>query len=220
MAGYNKGDSYEEIIFSLLKTRGLIVPDSNRGGAGNAPDIVFLHNLQANNLEVKLDLKADYGQKMLRWSNNIWSWCKEDDLMFSLYEEIGILDIIKRKEIIPNRYSIHQEELTVEHKKQDQKRFADTLEIGLHALYGFYESRNCYYIQVGGYGFYHLKEDILSLGTQQFDCKMQLRLRAKTIHSNPVYKYGFYAVLKVKGKPQKSLFDIEEKGGRVFPPLI
>jgi hypothetical protein len=51
---------------------------------------------------------------------------------------------------------------------------------------------------------------------------MNLRLRAKTIHSSPVYKYGFYAVLKVdkKEKPQKSCFDIEQKDGRKFPRII
>ncbi|MFN7357059.1 MAG: hypothetical protein ACK5UZ_17390, partial [Pseudanabaena sp.] len=64
--------------------------------------------------------------------------------------------------------------------------------------------------------------DILHLGTPQLNCKMNLRFRAKTIHSIPVYKYGFYAVLKVdkKDKPQKSFYDLEQKDGRIFPPII
>ena len=68
---------------------------------------------------------------------------------------------------------------------------------------------------------YHLETDILGLGTPQFNCRMSLRLRAKTIHSLPVYKYGFYAVLKIK--PQritKSIYDLEEKEGRLFPLII
>ena len=67
--GYNKGDSYEQSIFDLLSARGLIATDSTRGGAGNSTDIKFLYDSQEYNLEVKLDLEADYGQKMLRWDD-------------------------------------------------------------------------------------------------------------------------------------------------------
>jgi hypothetical protein len=50
---------------------------------------------------------------------------------------------------------------------------------------------------------------------------MVLRLRAKTIHSLPIYKYGFYAVLKIKGQRiPKSIYDVEEKEGRIFPPIV
>ncbi|WP_434686535.1 hypothetical protein [Pseudanabaena minima] len=110
----------------------------------------------------------------------------------------------------------------MQHKKQDQKAFEDKVEIDINSLYDFYGGKYCYYIQIGGYGFYHLKRDVLSLGTPQFDCKMNLRLRAKTIHSSPVYKYGFYAVLKVDkmGKIKKSCYDLEQKDGREFPPII
>jgi len=64
MMGYNKGDTYEQEIFERLIAKNLIVIDSTRGGAGNLADIKFLHNLQEINLEVKLDLEADYGQKI------------------------------------------------------------------------------------------------------------------------------------------------------------
>jgi hypothetical protein len=209
--GYNKGDNYEQSIFDLLTSKGLIATGSTRGGAGNATDIKFLHNFQEYNLEVKLDLEADYGQKMLKWENGIWSWCV-DDAVTSFYTSVGVLDIVNAKNFIPNRYSIARDEITAQQKNQDQKAFEDKVEIDI----------NSYYIQIGGYGFYHLKHDILSLGTPQFDCKMKLRLRAKTIHSSPVYKYGFYAVLKIdkKEKPKKSCFDIEQKDGRKFPPII
>jgi hypothetical protein len=219
--GYNKGDNYEQNIFDLLTAKGLIAIGSNRGGAGNATDIKFLHNFQEYNLEVKLDLEADYGQKMLKWDNGIWSWCV-DDAVTSFYTSVGVLDIVNAKNFIPNRYSIARDEITTQQKNQDQKAFEDKVEIDINSLYDFYGGKDCYYIQIGGYGFYHLKRDILSLGTSQFDCKMRLRLRAKTIHSSPVYKYGFYAVLKVdkKEKPKKSYFDIEQKDGREFPPII
>jgi hypothetical protein len=218
--GYNKGDNYEQNIFDLLTSKGLIAIGSARGGAGNATDIKFLHNFQEYNLEVKLDLEADYGQKMLKWDNGIWSWCV-DDAVTSFYTSVGVLDIVNAKNLIPNRYSIARDEITTQQKNQDQKAFEDKVEIDINSLYDFYGGKNCYYIQIGGYGFYHLKQDILSLGTPQFDCKMKLRLRAKTIHSSPAYKYGFYAVLKIdkKEKPKKSCFDLEQKDGREFPPI-
>ena len=219
--GYNKGDNYEQNIFDLLTSKGLIAIGSARGGAGNATDIKFLYDFQEYNLEVKLDLEADYGQKMLKWDNGIWSWCV-DDAVTSFYTSVGVLDIVNAKNLIPNRYSIARDEITAQQKNQDQKAFEDKVEIDIDSLYNFYGGKDCYYIQIGGYGFYHLKQDVLSLGTSQFDCKMKLRLRAKTIHSSPIYKYGFYAVLKVdkKEKPKKSCFDLEQKDGRKFPPII
>jgi hypothetical protein len=216
--GYNKGDTYEGLVFDLLTTKGLIAPNSNRGGAGNQPDINFVHSFQENNLEVKLDLTADYGQKMLKWSNGIWSWCV-DDVVTEFYTQCGILQLVQDKQIIPNRYSIPKQEITLEQKKEDQKQFEDKLDISINTLYDFYSNKKCFYIQVGNYGFYHLKEDILDLGTPQFSCEMKLRLRAKTIHSRPVHNYGFYAVLRVSSKPEKSFYDIEEKDGRKFPPI-
>ncbi len=157
---------------------------------------------------------------MLKWENGIWSWCK-DDPTTRFYTEIGILDIIKDKNIIPNRYSIPKDEITVEHKQVDQRIFEDSLDIDIGALYSYYSHKNCYYLQIGGYGFYHLDSDILGLGTPQFNCQFVLRLRAKTIHSYPIYNYGFYAVLKIKNQRiTKSIYDVEEKEGRRFPPIV
>ncbi len=93
------------------------------------------------------------------------------------------------------------------------------VDIPISALYSYYSEKNCFYIQIGGYGFYHLEKDILNLGTSQFNCQMKLRLRAKTIHSDRIYNYGFYAVLKPASLPEMSIYDIEEEVGQLFPPL-
>jgi hypothetical protein len=217
--GYNQGDSYEEKIFEILQKKKVLSPNAKRGGSSNKPDLIFLHQSRPSFIEVKLDLKADYGQKMLKWENGVWSW-RVDDSVTQLFTHLKILDYINDKNIIPNRYTIPKEEITQAQKKEDQSQFEDQIEIDINALYQYYTNRNCYYIQIGGYGFYHLEEDILNLGTSQFKCKMLLRLRAKTIHSNPLYNYGFYAVLKPDGKPQKvSPYDLEEKDNRAFPPI-
>ena len=103
--GYNKGDSYEQTIFDILKAKNLILTGSSRGGAGNKADIEFLYKGIAYNLEVKLNLQADFGQKMLKWENGIWSWSKNDSIT-DFYKLAGVLDIIKDKNFIPNRYSV------------------------------------------------------------------------------------------------------------------
>lgn len=217
--GYNKGDSYEEKIFQVLQEKNVLSPEVKRGGSSNKPDLIFLHQSRSSSLEVKLDLKADYGQKMLKWEEGVWSW-RVDDSVTQLYTHLKILDYINNKKIIPNRYTIPKEQITQAQKTEDQKQFEDKREVDINALYQYYTNKNCYYIQIGGYGFYHLEQDILELGTPQFKCKMLLRLRAKTIHSQPLYNYGFYAVLKIAGKPQQiSPYDLEEKEDRIFPPI-
>lgn len=221
--GYNKGDIYEHTIFLILQTKKILSKDSTRAGAGGGADIKFLHKSQECNLEVKLDLKADYGQKMLKWNDEeLWSWCKTDSVT-EFYTSLDLLNKINRKKIVPNRFTIPKKQITTADKQKDQQVFEDSIDIDINALYDFYANKNCYYIQVGGYGFYHLQQDILSLGTPQFICQMRLRLRAKTIHSQPVYNYGFYAVLKVlktRDAPQKSKYDLEEKDSRSFPPIM
>ncbi len=66
-----------------------------------------MHNSCESRLEVKLDLRADYGQKMLNWENGIWNWCV-DDPTTRLYTEIGILDFINDKNIIPTVISFQE----------------------------------------------------------------------------------------------------------------
>jgi hypothetical protein len=42
--GYNRGDSYEEIIFNILQKKQLLAPNSSRAGAGTGTDIKFIHH--------------------------------------------------------------------------------------------------------------------------------------------------------------------------------
>ncbi|EKD07065.1 hypothetical protein [Limnospira platensis] len=217
--GYNKGDSYESVIFEILKQKGLLPNDSERAGAGGGVDIQFLYRSRLCNLEVKLDLKADYGQKTLGWKDGKWFFNKSD-VTTDFYTKIGIIDYVNQKNIVPNKYRIAKDHITQFHKQADQSNFEDSVNISINALYDYYAEKKCYYIQIGGYGFYHLKMDYLQIGTPQFNCNMQLRLRAKTVRSNPIHNYGFYAVLKPQGKPKtQSPYDIEEKSGRIFPPI-
>jgi hypothetical protein len=73
MAG-QAGFLYEGRIHNRLKAKNLVprgfVP---AGSDANAPDAMFIFGGQSNKLEVKLDLKADYGQGSFEYSNGRWS---------------------------------------------------------------------------------------------------------------------------------------------------
>ena len=62
MAG-QQGFLYEGRIHNKLKAKKLVPPGFTPAGSdANAPDAMFLYGGRSNKLEVKLDLKADYGQ--------------------------------------------------------------------------------------------------------------------------------------------------------------
>lgn len=220
---YNFGDAYEEMLFDAMKTKRVLAPGTLRGGAGGGPDLKFSHRTRVYNLEAKLDLKADYGQKMLRWSPaEGWNWCKEDQST-KLYDKLGVLTYLNSKKRIPNKHRKENSALTMADKKQDQTMFEDnSLHVDINSLRTFYANKEVFYIQIGGgFGFYYLAHDPAKLRVPQFDAEFTLRLRAKTINSTPLHSYGFYAVLKVRSKPQpvKSAFNIEAEFKKKFPPF-
>lgn len=217
-SGYNKGDAYEEKIHKICIERGITPIQFKRGGAGNSSDIEFIHKGKINILEVKVDTKADYGQKMLKWNNDISSWCVDDEVT-KMYTQLGILRLIQDRQIIPRRYTITKKLLTAKDRNVDQQIFELKIDIETTRLFLFYSQKNCHYIQIGGCGFYYLDKDVLNLNVPQFNGKLKMRFRAKTIHSYPIWNYGFYAVLKVDHPPTPSKYDIEEIDGKIIPPI-
>jgi hypothetical protein len=219
---YNRGDAYEKKLYDALKIKGVLAPGSNRAGAGGGPDLKFSHRTRVYNLEVKLDLKADYGQKMLKWSTaSSWSWSKPDKVT-DLYDVLGVLSHLNSKKLILNKYNKASSSLTIKDRNDDQKIFEDELPMNINALHTYYKSKGVFYIQIGsGFGFYYLADDPAKLVVPQFDAGFCLRLRAKTFHSSPASNYGFCAVLKVKPKPKpsNSPFNIEINSGYKFPPI-
>lgn len=220
-APYNLGDEYEEKIVNLMSKKGLLPRGFSRAGAGGGLDAKFVHQKKEYNLEIKKDLLADYGQKMVKWNlSNGWFWCVDDEVT-RFYSSLGILDFLNSKNLKPNRYLKEKGEITLVDKREDQKAFEDrSLTVDAKTLHDFYRLKKIHYIQVGGgYGFYCLDEDIAGLKVPQFNAKYTLRLRAKTIHSAPTWHYGFYAVLKVLEKPKKSGYNLEAEFNQDFPPI-
>ena len=72
MAG-QQGFLYEGRVHNKLKAKNLVPRGFTPGGSDpNAPDAIFIRNGVNHKLEVKLDLKADYGQGTLEYQNGIW----------------------------------------------------------------------------------------------------------------------------------------------------
>jgi len=218
---YNLGDEYEYRIFTILKKKGLIPTDARRAGAGGGSDAYFIHRGKRYNLEIKKDLQADYGQKMLRWSRDQgWCWSVDDETT-RLYTSVGALNYINDIDYTPKKFTIPNREITYAMKKEDQAKFENKMPIPSVSLSRFYNEKKCYYLQIGdGFGLYHMGEDIASLRTPEFNGTFRLRFRAKTIHSDPVWNYGFYGVLKIEKKPTISHYSIDPIRTQKFPPIM
>jgi len=228
--GKNKGHRYEDEIFELLEKIGLLYPGTTSDGMAGGVDAVFCHLGKPYNLEVKNGLQADYGQKKFKWSKeNGWDWSEHDDVT-KFYTDHGALKFVSNRNITPRRYTIAKDKITVEDGKADQKAFEyrDFI-VEAKALWNYYAEKGIHYIQVGdGYGFYHLDKDIANIGTAHFDCEFILRFRGKyhdrldrqhgTLDPTP-WNYSFFAVLKVKGKPKRSKYNLEASDDQEFPPI-
>jgi len=216
---YNKGDAYEKKIFDILKERGLTPKNSERAGTGTGTDVVFVHKGKLFNLEVKNGTGADYGQCMLKWKNGKWVWCKDNDVT-RFYTSIGVMNILDKRNIIPIKFNKPNKQITVDDRTNDRRAFEKKIEISSDALIKFYSEKEVFYMQVGkGYGFFHIEKDVAGLGTPKFKAKFMLRFRAKTIHSEPSWNYGFYAVIRVKEILEKSNLNLEPSQSQQFPPI-
>ena len=72
MAGQG-GFLYEGRVHTRLKIKKLVPRGFTPAGSDpNAPDAMFLYGGQSHKLEVKLDLRADYGQGTLEYNNGTW----------------------------------------------------------------------------------------------------------------------------------------------------
>ena len=236
--GYNKGDTYEDKITNILIDKKILPGGYKRAGASGDNDIQILIDNKKINIEIKADENADYGQKYLKWDKkNKWRWVLDDNIT-KMYLKMNIIENYINKDFIPRKFSKEKSKILIQDKKFDQQKFEKPdIKIPLNILFEYYSEKNCHYMQLENFGFYHLKKDINKLGTQQFDGIMTLRLRAKTINSTKKiyskdkngkkirintgiptpWNYGFLGVIKMKKKPSPSKYDLEELDGRKFP---
>ena len=112
----------------------------------------------------------------------------------------------------PNKGTIPNADFTLANKKQDQAKFKDAYKpIDRTSIWEYYATKGVYYIQIGGYGLYHMSANPANLPIPQFDVTARLRIRMKPSQSYPVYSYGFKTAILVQTKPQKSTMDLDRR---------
>lgn len=214
MTDLNLGQLYEKKIQNILKNRSLLPADLKGNDAG------FIHRAVEYYVEVKNKTAPDFGQKKLTWSKTSgWEW-SEKDVVTDLYDKLGVINQID-KTFVPKRYTVAPDKITEKDRTEDRQKFEKRGIVLTHTgyLYDFYARKQCFYIQIEGKGFYHLKQDIANLVVPRFEPELTLRLRAKTHHSFPYHNYSFFAVIQARTRGMlASSYDLEEKVG-TFPAI-
>jgi hypothetical protein len=220
---YNDGQLYEKSIQALLQRKSLLPAFLGNNDAGFIKDGIDYF------IEIKNHRALDFGQKKINWSvSEGWHWAEVDEIT-ELYDEFGVLDLIDDK-FTPKRYTVPFNTFSPLDRRFDQQNFEQSnIKLdNIEALYEFYARKNCHYIQIEDKGFYILSEDKAKLLNNvppkplvKLNAKPTLRLRAKRHHSIPHYDYSFFAVIQIRRyEIVPSNYDLEEKNGRLFPPLV
>jgi len=184
----NKGKDYEEKIFRICKVKGCVFPGTSNAGGGGGIDVILSHNEEPMNLEIKSD-GADWGQEGLKFINNKWIWNNSNNST-EYFNAINALSFIDNdfvpKNMCPegtklNNWNSKKKELIgLRELKFDQSKFEKShIHISLEPLVEFYNSKNCFYIQLKNFGLYHLGFDKYNLKTPNFDGTIYLRFRVK-----------------------------------------
>jgi len=219
MAG-EQGFIYETKIHKTLKAKNLVPSGFTPAGSDpNAPDAMFIYGGKDHKLEVKLDLKADYGQGTLEYDVKNKKWflggakTAAAEELRDLMRAVGIEKFANKKwgpKGHPNKGTIENKSFTKDMVKSDYARFTDEfLPVPTRALWDYYGSKKTYYIQVGGYGLYYMKENPAKLPVPQFNPTLRIRLRLKRGGSTPIYNYRFTTALQVTSKPKPSNYNID-----------
>ena len=223
----NKGFLYEEYIFSLLRDQGLIPSGFTPAGADNsAPDCKFLWQGKPYNLEIKLDEKADYGQSGLKYNVSTNKWYLDgkntiqDRTMRENLKQLGVEKFVNSNNAwgaagVPRLFQkkASRQEITWGDKEYDYRTFPDKyIPIDSNTLSKFYNSKEIYYIHIGGYGTYYMGRDPANISRFtdmiKFNGTLKLRIRKKGSSSKPNYRFS--TALLVDKKPTKSTFDITQ----------
>ena len=217
MAG-KRGFIYEDKIHAKLKEAGVVPKGFTPARSdSSAPDAMFMFNGTSNKLEVKLDLKADYGQGTLDYIDGVWRLgganTVEAVVLRELMSSVGIEQFANSewgKKGPPFKGRFTKEQFTPEMVTSDYANFANKYKVvSSSLLHNYYASKGTFYIQVGGYGLYYMRSNPLRLPIPQFNPGLRIRIRTKRGGSVPLNNYRFTTALQITGRPGISLINLE-----------
>lgn len=204
----NKGLLYENKINKSLKKAKLQRPTFQGAGSdSNAPDAELTLKGKPYKVEVKLDLKVDFGQGSLDYDLEKKKWklggadTDSAKQMREFLEVLGVPRIVNQKwgrHGAPRKFTVPTSQYTQKDVDHDYARFTDFfVQVPSDSVAKYYASKKTYYIQVGGgYGFYWMGNDIARLGITKFMVNLRLRVRLKRGGSNPINNYRFSTALQ------------------------
>ena len=214
----SQGFAYEQRIHNRLNAARLVPAGFTPAGSDpNAADCMFNYDGDPWKLEVKLDLRADYGQGTLNYVDGSWvlggARTAAADEMRRLLRTVGIEAFANRewgRHGAPNKEVVMKESYTQEHVREDYQKFTDRfLTINYSALNSYYASKDTYYIQIGQLGMYYMASNPAGLPVPQFTPNMRIRIRTKRGGSNPIYNYRFTTALQITQRPAASTYNID-----------
>ena len=217
----NRGIIYENKINGILRRAKLLKPGFHAAGPDkNAPDAIFMKDKKEWKLEIKLDLKLDFGQGSLFYDLKTKQWKIGGDKtasaiwMHDFLESIGVSKIVNKvwkNAGAPRKFTVPLESFTKADVDNDYRKFKDEYtKVPNSSIEDYYNSKGTYYIQIGGgYGTYYMGKDPAKLGVPRFDPKVSLRIRIKRGGSIPIYNYRFATALRVN-TPTRSKFNMEK----------
>lgn len=219
MAADNKGFLYESKINKLLKKYKIQSPGFQGAGADpNAPDSEITIKGVKYKVEVKLDLKVDFGQGSLDYDLKKRKWILGGAKTQSAEQMRDFLNSIKVPELVnkewgvsgpPRKFTVPLDKFTPADVAHDYAKFKDRfVDVKASAVAEYYASKKTYYIQIGKYGLFYMGKDVAKLGVPEFNPKLRLRIRLKRGGSTPIYNYRFSTALQAVSL-NKSDYDLE-----------
>jgi hypothetical protein len=208
MAEDNKGFLYENNLNKLLKQYGVEKKSFMGAGAdSNAPDAMLTLGGEDYKVEVKLDLKVDFGQGSLDYDLDKETWqlggakTASGEAMREFLTMIGVPKLVNKawgKYGPPRKFTVPPAKYKKSDVDYDYKSFKDQfLSVDSDAISDYYASKKTYYIQIGGKGLYMMGKDPAKLGVPKFKPMIRLRIRLKRGGSMPIYNYRFTTALQV-----------------------
>ncbi len=220
----NAGTLYEARLCGLMKEARVVQSTFNPAGSNQtAPDIVFQTSTNPNeNLEVKLNMAADFGQGPLVFRRGAWQLgrvrSREMRRILTMADAVGIATR-EWGTTTPWRDTPgvggKKGTLTAAQAREDYDNHPDRyVDVPTSTVFNYYADKDTYYLQIGGMGLYYMKENPSQMNVPKFDGTFQLRIRTKkagheTNSHGTEYNYRFSTALIKKTDPTPSRINLD-----------
>lgn len=232
MAG-EQGFLYEQKCNRILNRLGVLsgkIKDYG-GNKRDVPDGAFNYNGKTYKVEYKLGMKADLGQATLTYDSGKKKWFITGQQTPEGLEIQDMLRAAGAENLInsdagwkllgpPQKFLTGENRVTKEQAQQDYTNFKDKfLVVPPSYTNDYYAAKGNYYIQIGGFGFYHMQSDPARIGAPQFlpNLRVRFRIKGDALSSETYYKYRFTVALQAASRPIRSPFDIEKDPSFLIP---